>query len=139
MAHLAASTSRRGVTVAYEPHYRVSMIGTLGGGTEIFSCSLAIAQVGYEGFITALLEPNDAVWADVADDCQAWFARADSKIHSSAVLQMVKVAPIGSDGLYEAPAAEYVRVQAGAGSNVYGRPRNDSALALTLHTEGDRS
>lgn len=122
--------------MTYVPHFKVSMIGRLGGvtGPEMFSCSFSLAEGENLGLVP--WQPNDAVWQDVANDCAAWFSRPTSWIHGDAVLQLVKVAPIGANGKYTAAPREVV-VNAAGGAVGAGRPHNQDAYVVTLGTDAD--
>src|SRR5687768_15751665 len=93
--------------MTYDPHYRITMSGTL-PGSEIFSMNFAVANGDEEGGISALLDfqPNGDVWDDILDACVAWFGRADTGISERARLKMVKAAVIGENGLYAAAPTE---------------------------------
>lgn len=127
--------------MTFVPHTRMTMLGTL-PGPEIFSMSLSLADPGqagdYEGFLTKLLSPNDAVWTDLADDCQAFFLA--SRASTSAVLKTVKFAPIGPDGKYAGPSVERIiggtTGQPGGGGTSPKYP-NQIACAMTLHSASD--
>jgi hypothetical protein len=112
------------------------MSGTLQGG-EIFSMNLSMAKGVDVGETFPFLDLDNGQRNDIADDCASWFGRASTRIHPSASLTRVKIAPIGTDGRYTAAPFEAERIVAGAGSNLYGRPTNDQALALTLYTAAD--
>lgn len=121
----------------FVPHYRVSMLGRLGGGTgpEQFSMSFALGPSGGNSTVPAL-QPNDAVWNDLADDCAEYFGQPNACIHPDAQLQLVKVAHIGQDGKYLSAPVERIRVQNGTFVGGVRHP-NQVAMAITLHTEGD--
>lgn len=133
--------------MVYVPHIRLSMLGTLGGGTqsEIFSMNLSLAQfigdadtgnrdpdVGLGG----VLDLDNDQRTDIVDNCVAWFSRPDTLIHPSAVLRTVKMAEIGADGHYtEAPYEAAVNAAGGFGNA--GRFPNQIAYAVSLKTRGD--
>jgi hypothetical protein len=123
--------------MTFVPHYRVSCIGRLGEvlGPEQFSFGFALDNVDPQIGDVPGLNPNDAVWTDVANDCAAYFSHADTGIHEDAVLTMVKIAHIGADGKYlSAPVEKPVNAQ---GAGALRRPSNSTALAVTLKTNGD--
>lgn len=123
--------------MTYVPHYRVSMLGRLGGaaGPEQFSMSFALGNGDAQD--VPGLNPNLAVWQDIADDCVAWFTAGLTGIHADAVLQVVKVADIGANGLYRNSPVE-IQVGNQPGANASGpRPANQLALVQTLKTAGD--
>jgi hypothetical protein len=103
--------------MAYDAHYRVTAIGKIGGSTgpEMFTFGFALARFD-NGVLSPLLDPNDTVWDDVADDVRDFFAA--TPIHPDAQLQVVKIAPIGEDGLYTGPPVEKSRVQNATGGPV---------------------
>lgn len=128
--------------MAFVEHYRVSMNGTLGPAKhEIFSMNFALARYFEQAETSGsealpFLDPSATVWTDVANDCAAFVSRADTLIHPDAVLRMVKIAHIGTDGRYLSGAVE--RPVAAAGGFAPGtRFPNQTALATTLKTKGD--
>lgn len=127
--------------MSFVEHYRVSMIGRLGGvsGPEQFSCNLALARFNQDdvGIIApGALDPNAAVWEDVASDCGDWFAREESRIHPDARLLIVKIAHIGSDGRYMSAPVE-IPQSVGGNFDGGGRHPNQVAYAVSLRTAGD--
>lgn len=117
------------------------MLGRLGGavGAEIFSMNISLARFGGDGGFDpgSILEPNGAVWDDIAEDCRAWFGSSlpGMEIHPSAVLTGIKVADIGADGRYRNPPIERSLNQAGVAGG--GRLPNQCAVAVTFGTDGD--
>ena len=121
----------------YEPHYKVTMSGTLGSGAEeIFSMGFALARHD-QAPIGHILDPNDTVWTDIASDCTAWFSDPLTKIHAHAKLTKVKIASIGSNGRYASPPVERLVTASGGVTASTTRPANQEALVVTLHTAGD--
>ncbi len=123
--------------MTYVPHYRISMLGKLGNGgvgPEIFSCNISLGRTD-QAPVGAALDPNATIWTDIANDCAAWFGRATSYISSHARLTMVKVAPIGANGLYTGVPAE--RVKDTPGAFTAAPPPFQTAYAVTLKTAGD--
>lgn len=124
-----------------QPHWRVSALGTL-PGNEIFSFGFSVGKPsilgdGIQGVWASFLEPNQAVFDDIAQDVRTFWESIP--ISSYAALKSVKIAPIGTDGRYAGPSSEVVlNGSTGALGNVPGVPHpNQIALAVTLHSSGD--
>lgn len=125
--------------MVYVPHWKISMIGRIGGsnGPEMFSMSLAlINRTNGSMEVPGVLDPSGDVWDDIADDCAAWFGRTTTRLHQDAVLKTVKIAPIGANGRYTGAPVERVREVTG-GTDLGYRQANQTSYAVTLHTEGD--
>jgi hypothetical protein len=97
----------------YPQHWLLSFGGTAGDPADIWSCNLRLAITDFgtwsmdeENFLT-----NTAVPA-----LTAWFATANAKISSSAVINYVKFNEIGPDGKYADPAKTHERL----GLNIFG-------------------
>lgn len=126
--------------MAYEPHIRMTAIGTL-PGDEIFNFSLNLGREDPDG--PALwtpfggLQPNDAVWQDMADDLSTYWA--SSWVSSRATLRSVKFASIGADGKYAAaPIEKAIGGPSGTpGPTATNAHPNQVAMAVTLHTPAD--
>lgn len=128
----------------FVPHLRLSLIGTL-PDDEVFSCNLGMIQEGLtvQEFIDAVIDfmaPGDTVadnnFTDLVADCVAFWARPASGISPSAVLKMVKLAPIAANGTYLGPPREAVVNQAGA-ENANQMFPFQVARKVTLETDGD--
>lgn len=126
--------------MAFRPHIRCTALGTLPGG-EIFSFGVSLGRPGdsdeFEGVISAFLDPNAAVYDDIASDfADYWLAL---QISGRAKLLSVKMAPIGTDGRYSGPSQE--RLINGAGGGYTGvsavHHPNQVSLAVTLHSASD--
>jgi hypothetical protein len=120
----------------YEKHVRATAYGTL-AGPEIFSFGISLGRNFGAPALSDALEPNNAVWQDMADDFQTfWQAIA---IHNSAKLMGVKFAPIGTDGKYSGPSIERTLGGTTGIAGVTSTPRhaNQVALAVTMHAVED--
>ena len=86
----------------FAPHIRVTALGRLGGAAalERFSWSVNIAKSDGGILAEALLEPNQAVWEDIAADIRSFHIAPAALISPAAVLEEVKFAHIGADGRY---------------------------------------
>lgn len=87
----------------FAPHYRVTALGRLGAGADIFSYGLNMAPDNGNGSASGLqniITLNDTAWDDLAEDVRAFHGRAGTRISERAVLEVVKIARIGSDGKY---------------------------------------
>lgn len=82
----------------YAPHDRLTMTGRLGKTEQLerFSMTINLQGVGLAGVANRYQQAVN----DIGADCAAWFARPGTNICDEAVLEEVKVAPIGPDGLY---------------------------------------
>lgn len=126
--------------MTYRPHIRMTMQGSLPGG-EIFSMGVNLGIVGEIDtplLFVGDLAPNSDVYDDLAADCLNYWV--STFISSRAKLQLVKFAPIGTDGRYSGPSTERL-ISAGtggvAGSSSGTHHPNQVALAVTLHSTGD--
>lgn len=136
--------------MTYKPHFRLSMIGELGGGREIFSCNLSLVphtstftsivtgalQLDY--LTSLLVDFGGTNWEDMQADVAAFWQRGTSQIHQGAVLKTIKMAAIAEDGTYGAAPLE------AAGSWAGGQPSPQAELPpwqvarkITLETDGD--
>jgi hypothetical protein len=114
----------------------------LGGAAEQFSYGLSIAKAVDSGEIgpafSTFLQPNNTVLADIAADMRAFHVRSATQISPAAVLEVVKIAPIGSDGKYLADAVVVNVVDAPGGSlespAVITSTLPQSAVAVSLVT-----
>lgn len=125
--------------MAFVPHYRVTMLGRLGGtnGSEIWSAGFTLISAGSTtDEVPNGLGPNDAVWDDIADDCADYFSRQTTRLHQDAWLKMVKISRIGADGKYTHAPVEKVREVSG-NTDLGVRFPNQCAAVVTLHTAGD--
>lgn len=131
--------------MTFVPHFRLSMIGTM-PGDEIFSCNLSLIPDNAAwpavfddamdfALWTAVLDPDGDNFGDLVADCQAFWSREATGIHTTTVLRKVKLAAIGSDGLYIAAPAEALVTTPGTGA--FSPFPNQVARKVTLHTDGD--
>lgn len=123
------------------PHWRISALGRLlGNSGERFSYSVNMTESTIvEGgpFGGATLDPNQAVFTDIANDVKAFHGRAASLISDAAVLEEVKIAAIGSDGKYTSdPVIVNVTDTPGGAGGVSGQSyiTPQAALAVSLVT-----
>lgn len=113
----------------FEPHTRVTAIGTLGNGAERFSWNLCLAYTGAPGALP------QAGLADIAASIKACHKRPATRLAIQATLRSVKFASIGADGKYTADPVE-IAVTDGAGS-MPDAPQTvlpQNALAISLET-----
>lgn len=100
----------------YLPHYKVTANGVFagaGGALEIFSYGF---QFGIPDAFTDVLAPLAPGVANAVDSAVvAFHQRAATKIGTSAYLEMVKIAPIKSDGKYAGPPIEFPHTGIGGG------------------------
>lgn len=102
--------------MAYVPHYRLTMSGTL-PGNEIWSCNLSLKPVNSGD---ALPEPTaaGADWSAVVTACSAWFSRATTYIATATKMTSIKVARLDTLGHYDAtPYTAAVNVAGGTAGN----------------------
>lgn len=122
--------------MAYRRHLRLTCSGTI-GSNEIFSFGLALAT-GVDGPEDSwLFDPSSATWDDIAQDCVDYFGRPATGIHPRAVLNLVKIAEIGTNGLYLSSPVERVVSRPGGGTATTVIYPNQIARAVTLKTDGD--
>lgn len=119
----------------FAPHIRMTALGRLGSGSgERFSYGLNIDNGANA---TPLLQPNQAVWNDFAEDVRAFHANPLTRINPRAVLEEVKFARIGPDGKYtEDPVIVNVVDTPGGSDYAAGIPlvTPQTALACSLMT-----
>jgi hypothetical protein len=123
--------------MTYVPHWRLSLLGRMpdATGSEMFSMNISLDRFDDGGLINPLLDPNDTVWDDIAQDAADWFGNAATGINSKAHLVSIKVAPIGADGKYTGPPIE--REVGQPGGVVGTRMPNQVARVVTLETGAD--
>lgn len=126
--------------MAFAPHYRLTMIGTLGDVSgqpvEAFSMGVNLAR-GNTGnpsdLIGPLLDVNQDQVEDLAEDCRQFFADPRTSIGGQAILRAVKFAWIGPDGKYTQPSITVPMNQGGGALQTTLHPPQ-VALAVSLTT-----
>lgn len=117
----------------FEPHIRVSCIGRLGNPeADRFTFSVNMDSSNPPLGIS-WLEDNTVEAADLADDCVAFFGRANTRISQAATLDTVKIAHIGVTGAYVGDPVIIAVNQTGSIVQT-GATLPQNALAVTLNT-----
>lgn len=130
--------------MAFERHWRMTMLGSLGGGeNDRFSYGINLARED-GGVLGSFMDPNDDVWADMRDAAVAFHGRAATGLSSQAFLDTVKIADIGPDGKYLEDPVVFTVAQGGASApdfvdgvavtNVL--PQSAIAVSLTTDRRG---
>lgn len=122
----------------FDRHVRLTMSGTIGDGSEIFSMGLSLAQQSQDWLSDALIP--DFPSNDIADDwrgaCVAFWTGAVAPVTATAHLKRITIAQIGTNGRYEHAPKEYAVNYNGGYGGTAKWPWQVS-LAATLETDAD--
>lgn len=123
--------------MTFEPHYRISAVGTLGplaAPVESFSYGLSMARDGGEGGEDGVVAMNRDQAVDIAEDFRSYHADVNTAIAPSAILKQVVVAKINALGNYSSdPFVIDVAPTPGGGADRGSLPQ--ASLCVSFGTE----